>query len=59
MELSCDRFKEPEVPVPNPRAKVTTRRTAAIAAVKNIRDIAEQEKEMIWTFDWRLILIFT
>ena len=47
MELSCDRFKEPEVPVPNPRAKVTTRRTAAIAAVKNIRDIAEQEKEMI------------
>ena len=47
MELSCDRFKEPEVPVPNSRARVTTRRTAATEAVKNIRDIAEQEREMI------------
>ena len=47
MELSCDRFKEPEVPVPNPRARVTTPRRAAIAAAKNIKDIAEREKEMI------------
>ena len=47
MELSCDRFKEPEVPVPNPRARVTTPRRAAIVAAKNIKDIAEREKEMI------------
>ena len=41
MELSCDRFKEPEVPVPNPHAsRVTTPRTATIATVKNIKDIA-------------------
>ena len=42
MELSCDRFKEPEVPVP----RVTTSRTAAIVAAKNIKDIAEREKEL-------------
>jgi len=47
MELSCDRFKEPEVPVPNPHARVITPRTAAIVAAKNIKDIAEREKEMI------------
>ena len=47
MELSCDRLKEPEVPVPNPRARVTTPRRAAIAAAKNIKDIAEREKEII------------
>ena len=40
MELSCGRFKEPEVPVPNPHARVTTPRTATIATVKNIKDIA-------------------
>ena len=47
MELSCDRFKEQEVPVPIPHARVTTPRRAAIAAAKNIKDIAEREKEMI------------
>ena len=47
MALSCDLFKEPEVPVPNPNTRVTTPRTATIAAVKNIKDIAEREKEMI------------
>lgn len=47
MELSCDCFKEPEVPLPNPHARVTTPRTATITAVKNIEDIAEWEKEMI------------
>lgn len=47
MELLCDLFKEPEVPVPNPHARVTTPRTATIAAVKNIKDIAERKKEMI------------
>ena len=46
MELSCDHFKEPEVPVPNPHARVSTPRTAAIAAVKNIKDIVEREKEI-------------
>lgn len=47
MELSCDRFKELDVPVPNPRARVTNPRRAATEAAKNIKDIAEQEKEMI------------
>ena len=47
MELSCDRFKEQEVPVPIPRAGVTTPRRAAIEAGKNIKDIAEREREMI------------
>ena len=47
MELSCDCFKEPEVPLPNPHARVTTPRTATITAVKNIKDITEWEKEMI------------
>ena len=47
MEQSCDRFKEQEVPVPIPRARVTTPRRAAIEAAKNIKDIAEREKEMI------------
>ena len=28
MELLCDRFKEQEVPVPNPRARVTTAQAA-------------------------------
>ena len=46
MELSCDCFKEPEVPVPNPCARVTIPRAAAIAAVKNIKDIEERGKEM-------------
>ena len=59
MELLCDLFKEPEVPVPNPHARVTTPRTATIAAVKNIKDIAGRKKEMIWTFDWCLILTFS
>ena len=47
MELSCDRFKDPEVPVPNSRARMTTRRTAAIAAVKSIGDIAERGNEVV------------
>ena len=46
MELSCDCFKEPEVPA-NPYARVTTPRTATITAVTNIKDIVDWEKEMI------------
>ena len=44
--ISCDCFKEPEVPT-NPYARVTTPRTATITAVTNIKDIVDWEKEMI------------
>ena len=47
MELPCDYYKQPEIPVLNPQARMFTPRTAAVAAAGRIKDIVEQEEEIV------------
>ena len=49
MELSCDRYQEPQDPesnVLNPRARAFTPRRAAVAAAERIKDIARQDEQL-------------
>ena len=49
MELSCDRYQEPQDPVSNvlnPRARAFTPRRAAVAAAELIKDIARQDEQL-------------
>lgn len=49
MELSCDRYQEPQVPVLNPGAREFTLRLprdAAVAGAQRIKDIAEQDEQL-------------
>ena len=46
MELSCDRYQEPQVPGLNPRARVFMPRGAAVAAAQPIKDIADQDEQL-------------
>lgn len=48
MELSCDRFQEPQpgVPALNSRAREFTPRRAAVAAAHRIKHITDQEEQL-------------
>ena len=49
MELSCDRYQEPQDPVSNVlnlRARAFTPRRAAVAAAERIKDIARQDEQL-------------
>lgn len=49
MELSCDRYQEPQDPVSNvlnPRARAFTPRRAAVATAERIKDIARQDEQL-------------
>ena len=44
MDLSCDRYREPQVPGLNPRARVFMPRGATVAVARHIKDIADQDE---------------
>ena len=46
MELSCDKYQEPQAQPLNPGARVFTPRRAAVIAAQRIKNIAEQEEQL-------------